>query len=123
MAQRVTVPMLRQIESGQIARLHENIADVRILDTEDMARELAWRDGLLVFTGEPLSQVIDEVSRYTPIRIEIADASLRAMPVGGRFRLDDLDAMLDALETSFGIRVLRLDEKHIQLWAAPPEKI
>jgi transmembrane sensor len=120
---RVSVPMLRQIESGHIARLHENIADVRALNTEDLARELAWRDGLLVFTGEPLSQVIDEVSRYTSVRIEIADARLRTLPVGARFRLGDLDAMLDALESSFGIRVLRLDEQHIQLLAAPPKQI
>jgi transmembrane sensor len=120
---RVAVPMLRQIESGHSARLHENIAEVRTLATEDLARELAWREGLLVFTDEPLSQVIDEVSRYTSVRIEIADARLRALPVGGRFKLGDLDAMLDALESSFGIRVLRLDDEHIQLLAAPPEQI
>lgn len=116
---RVAVPMLRQLESGHIARLHENMADVRELDTEDMARALAWRDGLLVFTGEPLSQVIDEVSRYTSVRIEIADARLRTLPVGGRFKLGDVDAMLDALESSFGIRVVRLDKGHVQLLAAP----
>jgi transmembrane sensor len=106
-----------------MARLHENIAEVRTLATEDLARELAWREGLLVFTDEPLSQVIDEVSRYTSVRIEIADARLRALPVGGRFKLGDVDAMLDALESSFGIRVLRLDDEHIQLLAAPPEQI
>lgn len=111
--------MLRPLESGQVARLHENVAEVRVLDAEGLAQELAWREGLLVFTGEPLSQVIDEVSRYTPVRIEIADGRLRTLPVGGRFKLGDLDAMLDVLESSFGIRVLRLDEGHVRLVAAP----
>lgn len=117
-----SVAMLRPLESGQSARLHANTAKVRSLDADDLAQQLAWRDGLLVFMGEPLSEVIDEVSRYTSTRIEIADASLRTLPVGGRFKLGDLDAMLDVLESSFGIQVQRLDDGHIRLLAAPERR-
>lgn len=113
-----TLAALRPLESGQRARLHENVAEIHALAADDLARQLAWRDGLLIFTGEPLSEVIDEVSRYTPVRIEIADARLRTLPVGGRFKLGDLDAMLDVLESSFGIRVRWLDEGNVQLVVA-----
>jgi transmembrane sensor len=113
------ISMLRALKSGQLAKMRKEVEEVRTLEAGALAQQLAWRDGLLIFTGEPLSEVIDQVSRYTPMRIEIADARLRALPVGGRFRVDDLDAMLEVLESSFGIRVVRLDERNIQLLAAP----
>jgi transmembrane sensor len=114
-----TISMLQPLRSGQLAKMRGKVEEIRSLDAGALAQLLAWRDGLLVFTGEPLSEVIDQVSRYTPMRIEIADARLRGLPVGGRFRVDDLDAMLELLESSFGIRVVRLDERNIQLLAAP----
>ena len=38
---------------------------------------LAWRKGLIIFSGESLEQVIAEISRYTPVQIEIVNPELR----------------------------------------------
>ena len=68
-------------------------------------------------SGDPLSHVVDEVSRYTPVTIDIADSTLRDLRIGGRFKVGELDAMLDALKT-FGIQVSYLDDQYIQLLPA-----
>jgi transmembrane sensor len=108
---------LGSLNSGQSATLNRAVTEVRNLDKTSLERETAWREGLLVFAGAPLSEVIEQVSRYTPINIEIADAKLRSLPVGGRFKVDDLPAVLDVLESSFNIRVVRPDPQHIVLLA------
>ena len=43
--------------------------------------------------------MVDEVNRYTPVTIDIADSELRDLRIGGRFKVGELDAMLDALKT------------------------
>ena len=94
------------------------IDEITTLAQQELDRQLSWRGGgYLVFAGDPLSLVVDEVSRYTPITIDIADSKLRDLRIGGRFKVGELDAMLDALKT-FGIQVSYLDDQHIQLLSA-----
>ncbi len=94
------------------------IDEITTLAQQDLERQLSWRGGgYLVFAGDPLSHVVDEVNRYTPVTIDIADSELRDLRIGGRFKVGELDAMLDALKT-FGIQVSRLDDQHIQLLPA-----
>jgi transmembrane sensor len=88
------------------------------LAQQELERQLAWRTGYLVFTGNPLSEVIAEINRYTPLQIEIGDPALANLSVGGRFKVGELDAMFDVLETGFGIQVSRLDDHRVQLTRA-----
>lgn len=95
------------------------VPEIDMLAEQELARRLAWREGYLVFAGEPLSYVVDEVNRYTPVTIDIADPALSQLRIGGRFKVGELDAMFDVLQSSFGIQVDRLDDQHIQLLPAP----
>ncbi len=90
---------------------------VEILEPAEIIRRESWRDGLLVFSGEPLEAVVAEVSRYTAVSIEIADPALRAIEIGGRFRVGALDDMFDALEANVGIEVTWLNYNHVRLTA------
>ena len=85
------------------------------LAQQDIQRNLAWREGYLVFAGEPLSLVVKELNRYMPITVEINDPELSELPIGGRFKVVELEALLDVLETNFGILVSRLDDQRVQL--------
>ncbi len=76
---------------------------------------MAWHEGYLVFSGEPLSEVVEQVNRYSPVTLHIADPKLATIAVGGRFRIGDLDAILDVLRANFGIQSSRIDERDIQL--------
>ena len=77
-------------------------------------RKLAWRQGMLVFAGDPLSSVVADVSRYTDISITILDPELNDIPVGGYFKVGAVDAMLEALG-SFGVQAVWIDARHVQL--------
>ena len=93
------------------------VADIHVetIAEEDLKKQLAWRNGYLVFKGDTLTDVINEVSRYTPVTIEITDLALGQIPIGGRFKVGDMEALYEVLEVSFGIQVAQLDDQHIQL--------
>ena len=50
------------------------LAPIKIISQEDLKRRQSWRNGLLVFSGEPLEYVVNEISRYTTVSIEITVA-------------------------------------------------
>jgi transmembrane sensor len=83
-----------------------------------VARELSWRQGILVFDGEPLPTVVSNISRYTDVKIEMADPKLRQIKVAGYFDAGDVDPMLEALQSGFGVRVERLGPKRVRLTVA-----
>ena len=88
-----------------------------VLAEKEMTRQLSWREGYLVFEGEPLTVVVAELNRYLPVQVEIADDSLSHIPIGGRFKVGELEALFEVLEASFNVRVSRLDDRHIQLFS------
>src|SRR5258708_15066976 len=49
-------------------------------------RRVAWHDGFLVFSGQSLGEVVGQVNRYSPVRLEIADPQLSSVSIGGRDR-------------------------------------
>ncbi len=67
--------------------------------------QLAWREGAVMFDGEPLSAAVAEIGRYTDARLVITDRRVAAMRFGGRFRTDDLDGFLAALQAALPVNV------------------
>ena len=70
-----------------------------------LSSELAWREGAIIFDGEPLSEAIAEIERYTDTRIVVSDAGTAALRVGGRFRTDDVQDFFRGLESALPITV------------------
>jgi transmembrane sensor len=85
------------------------------LAASELQQRMAWQEGFLVFSGEPLSDVIREVNRYSPVTLELADPALASLSIGGRFRVGDLEAVLDVLRLNFGIRSERIDDRRVRL--------
>jgi len=120
------VEALSKLKAGESASFQIAVnADVaRIIDAietveaPEMAKRLSWREGILTFAGDPLAVVVDEISRYTTISIEISDPVVRATRIGGRFPIGETDAMFDALEANFGLQVTRLSHDHVLVSAA-----
>lgn len=104
-------PEAAVVNNGQITR--------QTLEPSDVARRLAWRQGVLDFSGETLPEAVADVSRYTDVQIEIADPRLDDVRIGGYFKIGEVEPMLQALEVSFGVKVDRLDARHIRLTVAP----
>ena len=115
---------LASLKQGQASHIINNPASsqqlapapaIQQIAAPELERKLAWRTGYLVFAGDPLSLVIAEISRYTPISIELASPDMADIRVGGRFKVGELNAMLEVLETSFGLQVSYLDDHRIQI--------
>jgi len=88
---------------------------VESLDDREIARQLAWQDGLLDFSETPLEEVVREVSRYTELSIEIADPELRSWTFGGIFRVSEIQGLFDALSTAYGIDIVYVDTTSVKL--------
>lgn len=86
----------------------------------EIQTELSWREGFLDFSQTPLSEIIDEINRYTTVRIEISDQELRELEFGGIFRTGEIEPLLDALELSFDIQVDRVDEEYVRIYRVAP---
>jgi transmembrane sensor len=109
---------LDSLQAGQSAVFNNTTSTIitkNILAEQELQKSMSWQDGYLLFDGDPLSHVIEEVNRYVPLTIEITDPKLKSIPVGGRFRAGDIRAIFDILEDSFGIQVVEVDEHHIHL--------
>jgi len=93
------------------------LENIKIYKQEDLNKHLSWQQGLLVFTGEPLEDVVAEMSRYTTVNIQIPSAAVRAIKVGGQFEVGDTEMMLDALEDTFDLRVVRNGKNKVTIHA------
>lgn len=112
---RAALPAVARLTSGKRAAFNEDKQVVSDIDAEAMDRRLSWRKGLLVFNSDPLAYVVDEVSRYTDVEIVISDPRILALPIGGNFKVGETQALLDALEKGFGIRVERVGSNLVYL--------
>ncbi|WP_313515677.1 FecR family protein [Pseudomonas sp.] len=99
-------PRERVLQQGQSARYdaEHGVQPLQI----DLQRATAWRRGTLVFEAVPLAQVVEQINRYRPGRLVIADADLAQREVNGMFRLDSLERALDTLSTELGAKRLDL---------------
>lgn len=74
----------------------------------DPRRVSAWREGLLIFHDTPLAEVVEEVNRYRPGKIVIANADLSRRIVDGVFRVDRLEMLVEQVQRLFGARAMTL---------------
>lgn len=89
---------------------------VRALPQAEVGRELSWRQGLVHFDNQPLSEVVAQMRRYTPLQIELG-AQARDIAIGGTFRADPqgAEALLSTLQDGFGLRVTRPGAERVRI--------
>jgi transmembrane sensor len=114
-----TVTIIASLEAGQSISIpvSSNSLDTPVIEYAqgDLVRKLSWLDGRLVFAGESLEEVVAEVSRHTPILIEVTDPELKKLRIGGQFQAGETDALFDVLESGFGVKITRVNNGHVQL--------
>jgi transmembrane sensor len=79
------------------------------VSAQQLSSELAWREGAIIFDGEPLSEAIAEIERYTDARIVISDPQIAGLRVGGRFRTGDVQEFFDALQAALPVSIRHTD--------------
>ena len=105
-----------KVEAGNMLTYSANdLDDIKQLVASQIEQQLAWRKGMLMFQGEPLQNVVEEVSRYTDLKIIIPERSAREMKVGGLFKVGDTESLFEALRDGFDIHVKEVSSNVVYL--------
>lgn len=106
----------RELKAGE--RFHpEAPRRVDMLSAVSLSNALAWREGAIVFDGEPLAKALEELNRYADTRLVVADEAIHDMRIGGRFRTGDVDGFIEALTRTFPVTARRASDKLIYIEA------
>lgn len=87
----------------------------------DPVQTVSWRTGQVIFSDEPLSQVVEEINRYSRQKVVLADPSLADLRISGVFRAGSTGNFVAALDGAFPIRSER-DAKNDRIllnWDSP----
>ena len=74
---------------------------------QELADELAWRRGVLVFRNTRLDDAVREFNRYFDTKLVIADPSIADLKFSAEVRLDHFDGFLQLARTVLNLRVDR----------------
>lgn len=105
------------VSEGEAAILDSTDAKIRRIAPEEVAVDLSWREGNLIFQGETLEEAIHEISRYTSVEFEILDDNIRAVRVAGLFKAGDINGLLLTLRENFQIPSQRVGTERVLLGA------
>lgn len=86
------------------------------LEIRSSARPLSWQEGQLIVDRQPLAEVVGLLNRHYHPWLKIVDPALGDIRVSGTLPLDDLDAVVQLLEQSFGIHTQRWGDQVVWLY-------
>ncbi|WP_040573324.1 FecR family protein [Methylovulum miyakonense] len=94
------------LSAGQQIAFHAD--DLGTVQTADVDSAEAWRHGRLLMNFVPLKQAIAEINRYRRGQIRLLDDKLGEKEVNIAVDIQHIDAWLEALERTMGVKVERL---------------
>jgi len=93
------------VSSGQKAVIKDSHSlPIEKISLDQVQRDLAWQQGMLIFDGEPLAKALKEVSRYSNTQFDINDEEIANLKVAGYFKAGDIEGLLQSLRFNFDIR-------------------
>jgi transmembrane sensor len=81
----------------------------------ERAEKLAWRVPRLQFNETRLAEIVVLIARYGGTRIKLAHPELGQLEITGALRADNVEPLLQMLESNYQIRVKRLPGGEIEL--------
>ena len=74
----------------------------------DIANDLSWRDGMLIFNQQTLAEAAEQFNRYNQRQI-LVEGPARKIRIGGSFKADNVDVFVLLLHRGFGLSVNEQD--------------
>lgn len=97
------------VEANKSVSIGARSERIDVLTPEEVADATAWQHGVLIFKKAPLAQVVEELARYSTVRMVISDPNVARLPVSGYFEVGDIDSLAAALEQNVGIKITKHD--------------
>lgn len=98
------------VSTGDVAYVRKQNTLVVGSNGDQVEAMTAWREGLLVFDNTPLRAAVAEFNRYSGTPIQV-DQGIQDIRIGGSFQTHNADAFLDLLESAYGLRVVRREDR------------
>jgi len=73
---------------------------------DEIAELLSWQAPRLQFLETPLAEAVAEFNRHNRQQLTLARQELGAIPIGGTFRVNNVEGFVRLLETTLGVQVL-----------------
>ncbi len=96
------------LDAAHRVDLGERLGNAQAVSSDEEARLLAWRSGMLRFDDAPLADIVRETERYTNVRFEIADDDLKSLRLGASYPAADAAGFVHVLEFGLPIRAVWL---------------
>lgn len=96
------------LKPDQCSCVDENNGSVKVTDVEDLNKYLAWMNGYFIFEADKLEEVLNELSQWYNINLEIGENVRPDTPITGSFRRDtDLAEIIESLEALAKTKLLK----------------
>lgn len=110
---------VRDHEWARTQQIGSNIGLQKATLTDaQLARRMAWTHGELIFDGEPLAEVVNEVSRYFPAKITFDD-SIKDLHINGVYTTARFDTFVHTLTYTHHLEAHRDGQNEIRLSRSP----
>jgi transmembrane sensor len=84
---------------------YDSAEHISAVSRADINVATAWQKGQLVFKSQPLSVVLEQLSRYHDASLQVHDSRLQALKVSGVFPSNDLKLALNTIAGALPIKV------------------
>lgn len=111
-------PLVRAQQRVVVNRATTAALEVVDVSGAEMADALAWQAPRLQFFETPLGVAAEEFNQRNRTQLVFADAELKTIPIGGTFRVDNLEGFVRLLEVTLEVRSERRDTGEIVLTRA-----
>jgi transmembrane sensor len=99
-------PARRQLPAGrQVTYSEQGLHQPAAIDP---GRVTAWQEGIVVFDATPIAKVVEEVNRYRAGRVILTSAALGQERFSARFRIANIDGIVDQIAQVFNAKVRTL---------------
>lgn len=94
-----------QLIAGDVAIANAASVSVFKVAPDMIADETGWRRGVIVFHRTSLAEAAAQINRYGGKKLIIANARIGKLVIGGTFPINNVLALAEAAQDSFGVHV------------------
>lgn len=94
--------------------------EITVTQAIDINTFSAWREHKLVFQGQPLLQVLEELGRYHRVSITVTAPKIMETKVSGIFPTDNLQQAMQTIATTLPIKLTQTGAQSWQIDRAEP---
>jgi transmembrane sensor len=100
-----TQAQIATLKPGDVAVGDSNSLKIANRSPRELADELGWREGVLIFRRTPLADAVTQFNRYNMRKLVVADRAAGSLQIGGTFQANNPDVFARVARDVLGLHV------------------